>query len=171
MIYKVLHKIFSEEFLLVQKWKMTGTIDRLSGLVWRAFCFLGSVCVLSIAVTNEDLGRRYQNTHHAHLHPNSNIKYCFANHIDIYICNGMLHINFFKCFNPVGCAGKKAPLSVFCSPRKKFKVKVANFSTFRDYEYGEVWASIHCFWKPGGGRGKRYPYFHIHLFQQNRQPK
>ena len=92
--------------------------------------FLGSVCVLSIAVTNEDLGRRYQNTHHAHLHPNSNIKYCFANHMDIYICNGMLHINFFKCFNPVGCAGKKAPLSVFCSPRKKFKVEVANISTF-----------------------------------------
>ena len=30
----------------------------------------------------------------------------------------------------VGCAGKKAPLSVFWSPRKKFKVKVANFSTF-----------------------------------------
>ena len=118
---------------------MTGTIDRLSGLVWRTFCFFRlCVCVLSIAVTNEDLGRRYQNTHHAHLHPNSNIKYCFANHMDLYICNGMLHISLFKCFNPVGCAGKKAPLSVFCSPRKKFKVKVANFSTFRDYEYGEV---------------------------------
>ena len=107
---------------------MTGTIDRLSGLVWRAFCFLGSVCVLSIAVTNEDLGRRYQNTHHAHLHPNSNIKYCFANHMDIYICNGMLHINFFKCFNPVGCGDK--------NDLKKIQVKVANlFFNFPDYEY------------------------------------
>ena len=93
---------------------MTGTIDRLSGLVWRAFCFLGSVCVLSIAVTNEDLGRRYQNTHHAHLHPNSNIKYC-SNHMDIYICNGMLHINFFKCYQ-VGCAGEKAPHQFFAYP-------------------------------------------------------
>ena len=34
-------------------------------------------CVLSIAVTNGDLGRRYQNTHHAHLHHNTNTKYCF----------------------------------------------------------------------------------------------
>ena len=93
---------------------MTGTIDCLSGLVWRAFCFLGSVCVLSIAVTNEDLGRRYQNTHHAHLHPNSNIKYC-SNHMDIYICNGMLHINFFKCYQ-VGCAGEKAPHQFFAYP-------------------------------------------------------
>ena len=56
---------------------MSDSCDQFLKHCFVTFCCFCIVCVLSIAVTNEDLGRRYQNTHHAHLHPNTNTKYCF----------------------------------------------------------------------------------------------